>query len=193
MADTGIELKQLTNWFVNNRKRFWKPRVEAKLTIEEGNSGRVIPGSGSYPSNNLVRPRLIEDTHTVSEQGSVASSSSQWNSDDDEEDTIKNTSSVYHRGMTMHAGTIRREVVDVHVLIPQVEQEEGSDEKNRGEVFPTLRDMTIKTNVKKEQILATFPKCLLQYTVPEEYENDRKKVSSQFALVCSYHSLFQTS
>lgn len=31
MADTGIELKQLTNWFVNNRKRYWKPRVEASL------------------------------------------------------------------------------------------------------------------------------------------------------------------
>jgi hypothetical protein len=31
MADTGIELKQLTNWFVNNRKRFWKPRVEARI------------------------------------------------------------------------------------------------------------------------------------------------------------------
>jgi hypothetical protein len=30
MADTGIELKQLTNWFVNNRKRFWKPQVEGK-------------------------------------------------------------------------------------------------------------------------------------------------------------------
>jgi len=29
MAETGIEIKQLTNWFVNNRKRFWKPRVEA--------------------------------------------------------------------------------------------------------------------------------------------------------------------
>merc|ERR1719410_1105198 len=31
MADTKIELKQLTNWFVNNRKRYWKPRVEARL------------------------------------------------------------------------------------------------------------------------------------------------------------------
>ncbi|KAL7531103.1 hypothetical protein ACHAXR_003851 [Thalassiosira sp. AJA248-18] len=28
MKDTGIELKQLTNWFVNNRKRYWKPKVE---------------------------------------------------------------------------------------------------------------------------------------------------------------------
>lgn len=31
MTDTGIELKQLSNWFVNNRKRYWKPRVEARL------------------------------------------------------------------------------------------------------------------------------------------------------------------
>ena len=31
MKDTNIELKQLTNWFVNNRKRYWKPRVEARL------------------------------------------------------------------------------------------------------------------------------------------------------------------
>lgn len=31
MNDTGIEMKQLTNWFVNNRKRFWKPRVEAQM------------------------------------------------------------------------------------------------------------------------------------------------------------------
>eukprot|EP00970_Alexandrium_tamarense_P015004 scaffold4566_cov103-Alexandrium_tamarense.AAC.1 len=31
MAKTGIELKQLTKWFENNRKRYWKPRVEAQL------------------------------------------------------------------------------------------------------------------------------------------------------------------
>ena len=29
MVATGIELKQLTNWFLNNRKRFWKPLVDA--------------------------------------------------------------------------------------------------------------------------------------------------------------------
>lgn len=28
MKATGIEIKQLTNWFVNNRKRYWKPKVE---------------------------------------------------------------------------------------------------------------------------------------------------------------------
>jgi hypothetical protein len=29
VADTGIELKRLNNWFVNNRIRYWKPRMEA--------------------------------------------------------------------------------------------------------------------------------------------------------------------
>lgn len=35
MEDTGLELKQLTNWFVNNRKRYWKPRVEAHLLKDQ--------------------------------------------------------------------------------------------------------------------------------------------------------------
>ena len=29
MADTGIGYKQLTNWMVNNRRRYWKPRMIA--------------------------------------------------------------------------------------------------------------------------------------------------------------------
>jgi len=28
LADTGITAKQLTCWFSNNRKRFWKPKME---------------------------------------------------------------------------------------------------------------------------------------------------------------------
>jgi hypothetical protein len=43
MEETGIEIKQLTNWFVNNRKRYWKPKVEeykrrsseTKLTVKQ--------------------------------------------------------------------------------------------------------------------------------------------------------------
>ena len=29
VLETGIDLKRLNNWFVNNRIRFWKPRMEA--------------------------------------------------------------------------------------------------------------------------------------------------------------------
>ena len=35
MSDTGIELKQLTNWFVNNRKRYWRPKVDEMREISE--------------------------------------------------------------------------------------------------------------------------------------------------------------
>lgn len=48
MAETGIEMKQLTNWFVNNRKRFWKPRVESaqfKKSIANAPSPRAHPSS----------------------------------------------------------------------------------------------------------------------------------------------------
>mmetsp|Transcript_5498 Transcript_5498/g.11285 ORF Transcript_5498/g.11285 Transcript_5498/m.11285 type:complete len:567 (+) Transcript_5498:143-1843(+) len=46
MAETGIELKQLTNWFVNNRKRFWKPKVEElKRQMSSGTSG--LSGCGT--------------------------------------------------------------------------------------------------------------------------------------------------
>lgn len=35
VADTGIEMKRLNNWFVNNRIRFWKPRFEAMQKQQE--------------------------------------------------------------------------------------------------------------------------------------------------------------
>ena len=50
MVDTGIELKQLTNWFVNNRKRYWKPRVEARLQHQT----QVTAPTG--PVTNVVSP-----------------------------------------------------------------------------------------------------------------------------------------
>jgi hypothetical protein len=41
MKETGIEMKQLTNWFVNNRKRYWKPRVEARLQ-QQANAAAAV-------------------------------------------------------------------------------------------------------------------------------------------------------
>ncbi|KAL7574233.1 hypothetical protein ACA910_012489 [Epithemia clementina (nom. ined.)] len=59
MKDTGIELKQLTNWFVNNRKRYWKPRVEARLQ-QQAKAQRppsVVPAS--TPLGNPKNPVLV--------------------------------------------------------------------------------------------------------------------------------------
>lgn len=42
MKETNIELKQLTNWFVNNRKRYWKPKVEEmrrRMAAQAGTEG----------------------------------------------------------------------------------------------------------------------------------------------------------
>lgn len=50
MEETGLELKQLTNWFVNNRKRYWKPRVEARL--KEGDHDVVAVASSSSSSSS---------------------------------------------------------------------------------------------------------------------------------------------
>jgi hypothetical protein len=52
MADTGIELKQMTNWFVNNRKRYWKPRVEARLKQQtQVHNAAALAAISSHPTN----------------------------------------------------------------------------------------------------------------------------------------------
>ena len=231
MAETGIEIKQLTNWFVNNRKRFWKPRVEAKLqkstassstgaaslqplpsqhnsrglSISSRHTGPPVRQQQSssfpklpnhnvrYPQGSNVRsssnnsfgngPAYIEDDrHTISE-GSSASLS-----DDDSTSyrpttfgavarqylasLSKDNSSASASAVPVSGGYRRYEEVDVLVLRP----EPSSDSSE--EPLPTLRDLTIKTSVPKERILATF-KCPISYTVPYEIEHDRRKVQSR--------------
>jgi hypothetical protein len=48
MAVTGVEMKQLTNWFVNNRKRYWKPRVEARLQQHAHVAAAAAHTHGAY-------------------------------------------------------------------------------------------------------------------------------------------------
>mmetsp|Transcript_2383 Transcript_2383/g.4234 ORF Transcript_2383/g.4234 Transcript_2383/m.4234 type:complete len:467 (-) Transcript_2383:658-2058(-) len=68
MAETGIELKQLTNWFVNNRKRFWKPRVEAKLqnypppVVDRTHASPSLPGGGLSISIHHMNPQPLGAT-----------------------------------------------------------------------------------------------------------------------------------
>ena len=41
MRHCGIEMKQLTNWFVNNRKRIWKPKLE-EMKKRQDENGVVV-------------------------------------------------------------------------------------------------------------------------------------------------------
>lgn len=47
MADTGIGIKPLTNWFVNNRKRYWKPRYEARLQQQKAEAAKARMAGGN--------------------------------------------------------------------------------------------------------------------------------------------------
>ena len=85
MAETGIELKQLTNWFVNNRKRYWKPRVEARLQHQTGtaamptvNHGAVSPAAVSPLKRKSSGQSLLAMAPLVTEAAhpSIRSSSS---------------------------------------------------------------------------------------------------------------------
>lgn len=57
VADTGIELKRLNNWFVNNRIRYWKPRMEALQRQNQQNSD----ASGSLSTESVSSPTSTED------------------------------------------------------------------------------------------------------------------------------------
>jgi Homeobox KN domain len=62
MEDTGLELKQLTNWFVNNRKRYWKPRVEASLLKnQEGSTSTLAMSSPTIQRNVSLSLPTTED------------------------------------------------------------------------------------------------------------------------------------
>eukprot|EP00580_Thalassiosira_gravida_P019927 CAMPEP_0201658162 /NCGR_PEP_ID=MMETSP0494-20130426/1158_1 /ASSEMBLY_ACC=CAM_ASM_000839 /TAXON_ID=420259 /ORGANISM="Thalassiosira gravida, Strain GMp14c1" /LENGTH=448 /DNA_ID=CAMNT_0048135125 /DNA_START=140 /DNA_END=1486 /DNA_ORIENTATION=- len=149
-----------------------------------GPAGVIAPVNGA--------PHRDDDPHTISE----GSGSSACNSDDDSVAASScvhttfgaasaqyldshlstvNTSTVRTTGATslMPGGGYRRhEEVDVHVLHP-----EGSIDSEL-DALPSLRDLTIKSSVPKERILATF-KCPISYTIPYDIEHDRKKVQSR--------------
>lgn len=73
MADTGIELKQLTNWFVNNRKRYWKPRVEARLQQQAHVAVAVAAAVASAaPMTASPTPTTSTNTTTTAFQGSAS-------------------------------------------------------------------------------------------------------------------------
>jgi len=75
VADTGIEIKRLNNWFVNNRIRFWKPRFEAmqkqleqqkKRKLSETKEECLSPKTTSMPP---PQPKVTPRTTTSPSQG----------------------------------------------------------------------------------------------------------------------------
>ncbi|KAK3031242.1 hypothetical protein RJ639_036897 [Escallonia herrerae] len=38
---TGLDQKQINNWFINQRKRYWRPSEEMRFALMEGVSGSM--------------------------------------------------------------------------------------------------------------------------------------------------------
>ena len=62
VADTGIDIKRLNNWFVNNRIRFWKPRYEAmqKQLRPEERSTKIVKSNSLLSSETNSAPSPTE-------------------------------------------------------------------------------------------------------------------------------------
>ena len=42
---TGLDQKQINNWFINQRKRHWKPSEDMRFALIDGVSGNMGGGS----------------------------------------------------------------------------------------------------------------------------------------------------
>jgi hypothetical protein len=75
MRHCGIEMKQLTNWFVNNRKRIWKPKLEELKKRRDGDEKAVpstgedkaarLPDAKRKKTGVLVSPKIAKSHATV--------------------------------------------------------------------------------------------------------------------------------
>lgn len=198
MADTGIELKQLTNWFVNNRKRFWKPRVESRL-VHDGVTGHVSAPAAVTPEqtvktivpmdslslNSAMMTSFLDET---SKSGmSPSSSSSSLNSParvSDQSVTSETDSLSSSDGST---------VDDELLLMPSTSGGQDSSEEPTNMIVqtervnvhilrpvlgvtPTVEDVTVLNNVPGNRVLKSFLNCSLTYTVPTDAINNSAEV-----------------
>ena len=169
MQDTGIELKQLTNWFVNNRKRYWKPRVEAQLQGHNKTKGVSPLLAGKKKTTEMV-----SSATTVSKAISKIVSSTSMASLDKAQQAATTVTPLCSPGRFMpvseasstasDAGSVssvedvgeqeRTVRVDIHILKPLSGKE------------PTEADMTTLSNIPSDQILRSFKDSYITYTIP---------------------------
>ena len=52
---TGLDQKQINNWFINQRKRHWKPSEDMRFALMEGVSGGSS-GTTLYFDTGMIGP-----------------------------------------------------------------------------------------------------------------------------------------
>jgi hypothetical protein len=199
MEDTDIELKQLTNWFVNNRKRYWKPRIEARLQ----DTPQLPPGSPAKAA--LIKPKEVPSPKLL---GSLASlivppSTLDLAVDGACDLTTQMTSSLYRLGSPARAISEQSSLAsDTSSVASSQDQDDISAEQNAEEASviktesvtvrilrpvgghePSLEDVTILPNVPAERVVRSYDCCLFTYKLPVDISANRKKVSYENATI----------
>lgn len=90
MEDTGMSVKQVTQWFSNNRKRYWKPKVEEMGRhdlVEAAFAGNGFPPQTTeYLKRWMFSPEHVQNPFPTEEEkveimadtGIAAKQLSQW-------------------------------------------------------------------------------------------------------------------
>jgi len=204
MDDTGIELKQLTNWFVNNRKRYWKPRVEARL--QQQAAVAAVSPTKIVQAASTVTPYIALDM-TKPPQVSVSPSPSQHTRDGTSVNMVNASAFVsFDRSRSPRAVSIGSssfasesdnaslsndtdddltdDIVDeVDADSQMVKRTETVDvhilRPTGDDPLPTLEDVSILANVPSDRIMQSYDGCTLSYRFPVEGFSDQKKVQSR--------------
>ena len=101
MKDTGIELKQLTNWFVNNRKRYWKPKVEEFK--------RQMVGAHAHSSlQEMAAAAQAATNGSVTSISAIARKNSMVVSSEDESHSPSTTTATYVRKTSTPASSNKK-------------------------------------------------------------------------------------
>jgi len=84
MQKTGIDKKQLKNWFTNARRRIWKPMLKKQLeqgklaqTGAGGGGVVAIPGSGAVPGLMTAQSAQTEFNRSIPPAGTISNQSNQ--------------------------------------------------------------------------------------------------------------------
>lgn len=184
MEDTGIEIKQLTNWFVNNRKRYWKPRVEARVQQEGDPSVAPATKRAASPPSKLVIPKSTSSLSSLSLSNVVSSTNfktllektaleekqqlkanadphciSESGSVASSEDNLYESSSD-DSGEPLHFHT---ETVDLYITRPFFGKE------------PSLEHVVVSAPKKQDEVLHKFQNCVLSFHLPPADASNRRK------------------
>jgi len=203
MEDTGIEMKQLTNWFVNNRKRFWKPRVEARMR-EHTLRNKVAPKDAAAPPSSPPKQKSTTDASSLSLESitkaavvspmrtGVAASTASSSSSKSTQFPLLRTISEHNSVVSLSdlgASDDDESVFTAIIAATSTRATEPKEDMHKtesihvhilrptdGSVTPSVADVTISRTVPAERILRTFQNCSITYNCGN---NDGAKMQSR--------------